>query len=97
MYLDGEWVENEASVASGPFGIIGRTHGRIWSGPVDFYGIVAAHIDDAVPHEAVSYLEAEEEITDMMDGEDDLFDAENDQHPGTGDDLLDHNGRVSLI
>ncbi|WP_230198705.1 hypothetical protein [Halopiger djelfimassiliensis] len=97
MYIDGEWTEHEASVASGPFGIVGRTHARLWSGPNDTFGIAAAHIDDAVPHEATSYLEAESEITDMMDGTADYYEAGNGEHPGTDNGLLDHNGAVSLI
>ncbi|WP_323171959.1 hypothetical protein [Natrialba sp. PRR66] len=97
MYIDGEWIENEASVASGPFGVLGRTHGRIWTGPYSNYGIVGAHIDDSAPHEATSYLDAEQEITGMMNGNSDYYDADNGEHPSTGNSLLDHNGDVSLI
>lgn len=83
---------HEESVASGPLGITGRTHARLWNGNDGDYVLVAAHEDDNVPHEAVSYLEAEYRIVDFMNSSKDGYDAGNDEKVG-----LDHNGKVSYI
>lgn len=83
---------HEESVASGPFGFTGRTHGRLWNGTDDDYVLIAAHEDSWAPHEAIAYLEAEYRIVDFMNSSKDIYDAGNDEEVG-----LDHNGKVSYI
>ncbi|WP_440770071.1 hypothetical protein [Natronorubrum sp. DTA28] len=92
--IDGQFESHDESVASGPFGFTGRTHGRLWDSGTQV--LIAAHEDDTVPHEAVSYLEAEERIDGFMDSFTDHYDVDNAEDP-SGSSLLDHNGKATLV
>lgn len=93
--IDGTYQRQEASVASGPFGVFGRTHARLWDAPRG-YTLIAAHQDDRFPHKAVSYLEAEYRIADFMTSDRDRYDADNDEHWWKGQ-MKDHNGKVTYL
>ncbi|WP_255192879.1 hypothetical protein [Natronobeatus ordinarius] len=89
-----QFQAHESSVASGPLGITGRTHGRLWNSSSQV--LIAAHEDNWVPHEAVSYKESEERIDSFMESSFNHYDANNAEDPD-GNQLLDHDGEVTLV
>lgn len=54
------------SAATSPFGFLGRTHAKFWE--FEGYTSCSAHVDDAVPHDATSFDDAEAAIEDSFDG-----------------------------
>lgn len=87
-----EFRTQDKSAATGTFGFLGRTHVKFWG----FGGYVSAsaHVDDAVPHEAVSFDDAEQEIENIFDdaaywyGDEDYYDVDNGS-------FLDHDGAAT--
>ena len=79
----------DRSAATGTFGFLGRKHVKFW----EFGGYVSgsAHVDSSVPHEAVSFEDAEQHIEGKFDGAsgwygyDDYYDVDNGS-------FLDHDG-----
>lgn len=88
----GQFEQQHDSAATGTFGFLGRKHAKFW----EFEGYVScsAHIDDAVPHEAVSFEDAEQAIEGVFDdatgwyGYDDYYDTDNGGQ-------LDHDGQAT--
>ncbi|MFD1646966.1 hypothetical protein [Haloarchaeobius litoreus] len=93
------WVPQNAqfemqhqTAATGTFRILGGYHAKFWD--TGDYVTMTAHEDDAVPHEAISYRTAENEIASVfedasgVDAITDYYDFEN-----GGD--LDHDGFVT--
>ncbi|MEZ3115387.1 hypothetical protein RYH80_05575 [Halobaculum sp. MBLA0147] len=82
------------SAATGTFGFLGRKHAKFW----EFGGHTScsAHVDDAVPHDAVSHEDAEEHVEGVFDdasgwsGYDDYYALENGSY-------LDHDGSATAL
>jgi len=89
-----QYQAHEASVASGPFGITGRTHARLWNS--DDQVLIASHEDSWVPHSAIAYDDAEVRIDGFMDSSTNRYNVGNDEKPSGGQ-LLDHDGEATLI
>jgi hypothetical protein len=88
----GQFEQQHKSAATGTFGFLGRKHAKFW----EFEGYVScsAHIDDSVPHDAISFEDAEQAIEGVFDGAsgwygyDDYYDTNNGGQ-------LDHDGQAT--
>lgn len=81
-----------ASAATGTFGFLGRKHAKFWE--FGGYTSCSAHIDDEVPHDAISFEDAEQAIEGVFDGAsgwygyDDYYDTNNES-------MRDHDGEAT--
>lgn len=82
------------TAATSVFGLLGRKHAKFWE--FEGYTSCSAHVDSAVPHEAIAHEEAEQHILDKFNnasgwfGIDDYYDINNGS-------FLDHDGAASGV